>query len=60
MTLRSLLCLDYGSGICMRRAPRDLCIQFEKVQCREHMVNKRSYEILGYNIHWIIILQLVP
>ena len=25
MTLRSLLCLDYGSGICMRRAPRVLC-----------------------------------
>ena len=67
MTLRSLLCLDYGSGICMRRAPRVLCDQLMKVQCGEHMVNKQiilhtSLSILLDNyttVAWVKLRQLV-
>ena len=40
MTLRSLLCLDYGSGICMAERPV-IHVSLVKVQCREHMVNKQ-------------------
>ena len=37
MTLRSLLCLDYGSGICMAERPVMYVGSLVKVQCGEHM-----------------------
>ena len=37
MTLRSLLCLDYGSGICMVERPMIHVVSLVKVQCGEHM-----------------------
>ena len=40
MTLRSLLCLDYGSGICMRRAPRMIVFSFREYTVqRAHALN---------------------
>ena len=49
MTLRSLLCLDYGSGICMRRAPRDSCSSLERVstECTwiKHMIQDLCYTL---------------
>ena len=43
MTLRSLLCLDYGSGICVGRAARNSCIII--VQSYESAV-RRAHGIL--------------
>ena len=37
MTLRSLLCLDYGSGIYMAERPVIYVGSLVKVQCGEHM-----------------------
>ena len=34
MTLRSLLCLDYGTGICVGRAARDSCNQSYESEVR--------------------------
>ena len=45
MTLRSLLCLDYESGICMGRAARDLCI----IQSYESEV-QRAHGLLNDHI----------
>ena len=51
MTLRSLLCLDYGSGICMAERPV-FYVQFgESAVRRAHGINKRSYARLSSNNH---------
>ena len=61
MTLRSLLCLDYGSGICMRRAPRVLCDQFsESAVQRAHGILKDHMQSFSYNIRIIILHVYVP
>ena len=57
MTLRSLLCLDYGSGICMAERPVILVVSLVKVQCGEHMVLIKDHM---QDLVLIIILQLVP
>ena len=48
MTLRSLLCLDYGTGICVGRVARNSCINIYN-QSYESEV-RRAHEILNDHI----------
>ena len=60
MTLRSLLCLVYGTGICVGRAARNSCIiliQFDESRVLRAHGNKQI--VLEHCVS-IIILQLVP